>query len=479
MARTIQGRQSSGPNSERVNAARNRLTSMSGRPPEWARLRCWEAEQHMRVEVLERLVLILDLKSRECAWFWQPARGEELRIRNQPGLLRPFDDPNALALLGQSYVRLGARCKSRRMPTLFECQEAMRLELARNPMFRNWIPEWRQLIHSLLGPVLELSERSRAVAGSDLELSDLNRVWRHKSAFFDLANNSPALLPLLNLWFASGQEQECRGPVLGALREVICALPYCGPATWRWLLRWGVSSPLSFVQEMTPDSAPARRWQVLGDLLGLWTRAGLPPPLPTSLARAWARREAPMSSLSNYCPDRLAIFAREIGKNLPSRRLDELADQLITLRGLPNRPDPNQKRSGWKWLDRELRQRCPVIPCSPAALDSLRQGLPEEVVASGVRFVHLSTPAELFEEGRNLGHCMADHPLEIARSGDLHYSLREIETDDRIGTLSVKPCRESLVLKELAGPGNSAPTRRLLSAALALGRVLATPRQLP
>lgn len=478
MAKAIQGRQSSKPGSEMVKAEANILPPMSRRSPEWTRLRFLDSERCVRVEVLERLTLMIDFQSRECAWFWRPARGEELRIRDQPGLLRPLDDANILALLGQSYVESGPYYRKRRVPSLSECQNAMRLEMARNPVLRNWAPEWRQLVQELLGSVLDLAERSRTDADVDLALSDFNRVWRREDEFMDVANNSPDLLPLLNLWLASGQEQEFRSPALSAIREAICSLSDCGPATWRWLLHSGASSPLSFVLAVEPDIEPARRWRVISSFLGLWTRAGLPPALPPAIARAWGRRETPMSSLSDYCPDRLAIFARQISKNPPSQRPDELAEQLIRLRGVANRPDSNQKRSGWKWLDRELQQLCPFVACDPATLDALRQRPPEEIVVSGVRFVSLSTPAEVLEEGRALDHCMADHPLGIARSGDLHYSLRDFETDDRIGTLSVTPCRESLVLKELAGPGNSAPSQRMLSAAQALCQILAAPRQL-
>lgn len=478
MVTVVHGRQSSRPDSGTARTAADKLTHISRRTPKWARMRSRSSERRIRVEVLEHLTLMVDFESRECAWFWRPARGKALRMRNPPGLLRPLDDANVLALLGQSYVEPGFHYRKCRMPSLSECQNAMRLEIARNPVLRNWATEWRQLVREVLGSVLDLAERSRTDAEVDLALSDFNRVWQREGEFVDVANNAPELLPLLNLWFASGQEQGVRSPALNVLREAICSSPDCGPATWRWLLHWGVSSSLGFVLAVEPDIQPSRRWRVITRFLGLWTRAGLPPALPPAIVREWGRRENPMSSFSDYCPDRLAIFARQISKNLSSQRPDEIAEQLMRLRDVAVRPDSNQKRSGWKWLDRELQQLCPVYPCDPATLNALRQRPPEEIVVSGVRFVSLSTPAEVLEEGRALNHCMADHPLGIARSGDLHYSLRDFETNDRIGTLSVTPCRESLVLKELAGPGNSDPSPRMLSAAQALCQVLAAPRQL-
>ncbi|MDZ7790288.1 MAG: hypothetical protein U5L08_07325 [Xanthomonadales bacterium] len=440
--------------------------------PGWLRLHSRGSGRCVRIEILERLTLALDFEGRECAWLWQPARGKELRIRKPPGLLRPLEDPNALALLGQSRVETVVDRGHCRMPTLHECQEAMRYEIARNPELRNWAADWHRLLNDLLGPALELSERSSMTPGGDIRIEHFQRVWWRQAAFSDVESNAPGLLPLLNLWLASGLEPEHRGPVLSTLKRLVCECTDCGPATWRWLLRWGADPLLNFAQAAAANDEPCRQWQVLCSVLGLWTRASLPPPLPPALARAWGRREARRSTLTDYCPERVAIFARHLSENPPALCADELADQLIRLRKPCDRPDSNQKRSGWKWLKRELQHLSSNIPCSAPTLNALRRAAPAEMTVSGVRFANLSSPAEIFEEGQRLDHCMADYPLRIARSGDLHYSLRHSETGERLGTLSIQLSEESLSLKELAGPGNSRPSPMMRTAALALCRAL-------
>lgn len=428
-----------GSNLSVVTAATREILEALGELPDWIRIHVQKRPGHMNIELLGRLTLALNSVDKTLAWYWRTDAGM-LRIRQQPSLTQPLADYNVLALLGQTLDGQSATDPYARKASPRCCAAAMARRIVCNEQLDCWEIQWGRVLRATLGDALELALYSCPTEGRDLSTDHLKRIWRHQDAFLDVRDNAAGLVPLLGLWLSAGYRLQDNESPLGALRRCICEIPGCSPATWRWLQRWGARSLTSLVQGARSKDGGIAHWAALSSLLELWSRAGLPPPLPLTVAELWGRMIPRPSRLLGCCPERLAILAHHLNDTRSSRleglESQDVVDCLMRLQDPLPPLDRNQKRAGLAWLRRELQHFSLSVSCEGLDATTNRTVLRSPIVVSGVRFVPLLDAQEIEEEGHRLQHCMGDDPQSFVFSSDLHFSLRCPDTDKSLATCS-------------------------------------------
>jgi len=436
--------------------------------PEWIQVPINNDREMIRIELLGRLSLCLDSSSRTCAWHWRTEGGEDLKIRQQPSLTRPLDDRNVRVLLGQALVNQRAVSPYEAKATPQQCAALMTRWLQDDEQFRQWEVKWMGALYETLGHLMELAVQSSMTDPKMMSTLHLQKVWRNRVAFEDVERNAPAMLPVLAVWLLAGHRLRYREAPLQTLKQAISELPECGPATWRWLQRWGLRAFLPLIPEVAIDDSGKSIWFALSCFLELWSSAGLPPPLPTTLARQWGRNLFCPSELLICCPERVAILAHSLHAErniqLAEHEIEEILECLSMIRSRLPPLDKNQKRAGWAWLRQDLQRFSMPIPWVVPAETVTWPSFTDAMVVAGVRFVPLLTVDEIAEEGRRLEHCMITQPHCFAESKDCHFSLRCPETDKSLATCTILFADGALRLINFAGPENTHPPRMLFSA---------------
>ena len=427
---------------------------------------CWE------LSILGRLVLRLDPASRRCAWLWRHAdSGEPREMRLQPDLLEPVLDPTVMALFGERLLQRAGAHERLNMPTMAACRQAMQARLSEDPQWRTWQQDWRQALYVCQPQVLTGAERTLLGPGDGLCPARYTLIWRHLERFVDVGRNAPRLSPLLALVLASGRELAAPDDALQMLRSKINELPGCGPATWRWLLKWGARPLWPFIRLHTHESR--RAWQVTARFLSLWSRAGLPAPLPSPVSFEWAGRMPRSSELECCCPERVAVVAKHAACLSPAeagRQAREMASVLEhAAKPLPLL-DRNQKRAGWQWLRRESCDNGRTALVDGQVLARIRDRLPSVISVSGFDLVVLRDEQMIAEEGRRMDHCMDLAPSHYLNDGQLHFSVRDEESGQRVATCSLGIGQHRTVVTEVLGCSNQPAPRSARRAVEQLAR---------
>ena len=417
---------------------------LAGTPgnPEIAWLRRTDGPASGRTEfsMLGHLVLRIDHESHDCAWYWRDAdTGNLRRMCHQPDLLEPLRDETVLALLGERLLMASGKHDRLRMPTLPACVAAMGTYMCAAPELRNWESDWRMALSSHRPGTLDLAQKARLKTEEGLSLALYSLVCRYEPLFRDVHDNSPTLTPLLAIAAAAGLPLLTDQNTLRYLKDLLCAQPGCGPATWRWLVRWGVDPIMPFIEALAPDRSADRVWRLTIQFLELWTRARLPPPMPGKLSTSWASQLTPTTSLKDFCADRIEIIARHAA----ALSTQELMDQESALAALLNHsstalpmPDRNQRRSGMPWLQKE-HQRAIRSGLDPDTLASIRNLIPDEIEAANVTFILLRNERMILDEGRAMRHCMESDPYRHHNDGLLHFSVCCRHSGNRLATCSL------------------------------------------
>ena len=408
--------------------------------------------------ILHRLILRLDPASRECAWYWRHAdTGQPKRIRQQPDLRAPLLDPTVLALFGNRLLQESGTYDRLRMPTIRTCQEVMKAHLCAAPELANWQEDWHGALSDCQPRVLTLAQSTRLDPRDGLSPELYNRVWRHEELFLDVGGNAPQLSSLLAIMLASGRELETSNGALRALRSMVCELPGCGPATWRWLLRWGLKPLAPFIRSLVADEKFGRAWEVVADFLSLWSRADCPPALPEPVSLEWAGRMGRVSEFGRHCAERVAVVAAHAARLSPAEAKHQACEIAYVLEHVAEPlplMDRNQKRSGWSWLRREYREKAPDLSFDSETLARIRGRLPSVVSISGFDLVVLKDEQAIAEEGRLMDHCMELTPLLYLHDGQLHFSVRCSRSGRRVATCSLGIGQVRPVVTEVLGPKN-------------------------
>ena len=408
-----------------------------------------------------RLVLRLDPASCRCAWFWRDDESREPReMRLQPDLLAPLFDPTVMALFGDRLIQRSGDYERLKMPTMAACRQAMQIHIQRDPRLKSWQQDWHRTLSASQARVLTLAERARLDPRDGLSPALYELVWGHERLFLDLVNNAPQLCPLLAQMLASGRVAAGGNGILYEIRSVICELPDCRPATWRWLLQWGLDPLLPVLRAVAADREPCRAWEVTAAFLSLWSRGGLPPPLRQSLSREWARRMGSIGDLERTCPDRLRLVAEHVASLCSvDNEVHQIADVLERASTPLPSLDCQQKRAGWSWLHKECRKRSQAVPIDAETLNRIRHRLPSVISVAEFDLVVLRDEQAIAEEGRLMAQCMDLTPLHYLNDDQLHFSIRRKESGTRLATCSVKIGGCRAVLTEVLGPGNEAASK--------------------
>ncbi len=408
--------------------------------------------------ILRRLVLRLDPVTRQCAWYWRRAdSGQPERMRQQPDLLAPLLDPSVLALFGNRLLQDSGNYDRLRMPTMQACQEVMEAHLCADPELANWQQDWHRALSACQPRVLALAQHACLDARDGISPALYKLVWRYEELFLDVGENAPQLSPLLAIVLATGRELEVSNGALQALRTMVCELPGCGPASWRWLLKWGIGPLGPFIRPLVADQKFGRAWEVAADFLSLWSRADCPPALPESVSLEWAGRIGRFSEFGGCCPERVAVVAEHAAK-LSSGEAKHQACEIADILEHAAEPlplmDRNQKRSGWSWLRRECSDKTRGVSVNGETLARIRDQLPSLVSISGFDLVVLKDEQAILEEGRMMDHCMELTPLLYINDGQLHFSVRCLRSGRRVATCSLDIGQVRSVVTEVLGPGN-------------------------
>lgn len=408
--------------------------------------------------ILGRLVLRLDPDPCHCAWYWRNNESGNLnRMSLQPNLLAPMSDPMVLALFGDWLLQRTDAYDRLQMPTMADCRRAMKSHLRENPELRDWQQEWHQALCGCQPGVLTYSEHACLDLRDGLPPALYSLVWRHEASFKDVSDNAPQLVPLLALVMASGSGLGSSHETLRNLRSLVCDLPACGAANWRWLLKWGLRPLRPFFRAFAGEDESRHGWRATARFLSLWSRAGLPAPLPEPVSQEWAARMMRLDELDSCCPERVAIVARHAAC-LSSAEVKDQACEMANVLDNSTKPlpllDRNQKRAGWTWLRREFRDKRRAALVDGEALAHIRDRLPPMISISGFDLVPLKGVQAITEEGRLMDHCMGLTPSLYLRDGQLHFSVRRAGSGRRLATCSLSIGQQRPTLAEVRGPGN-------------------------
>lgn len=421
--------------------------------------------------IVERLELRLEHTEQRCAWYWRSSPTDIPRpMRQQPDLLAPLADPDVLALLGDQLLKQSPDHDPHDMPTMASCREAMQAHLDREPAFTDWQADWQHALSIFDSELFDLACQASLTPGRALSAQLYTCVWQHRAAFRDVASNAPGLMPLLALALADNWQPSTPRSALKDLRRRVCELPACGPATWRWLNQHGTQAIHPLISQLSDGP-----WTALAAFLSLWTRAGLPPPLPESAMAEWAGHLCRASQLHQPCPDRIAIIARHaesLAEPPAACVAQELAVAMVcildtTLPAL----DRNQKRAGWPRLKRELQQYR-QHPEDEMVMSRLRDRLPASIRIEGFDLAILRDHAAIVEEGERLNHCMKDNPFAFQQDARLHFSIHCARTSQPMATCTLVGRGQRLILASLFGIENGSVPAAARRAAQRLARQL-------
>ena len=422
--------------------------------PAWLQVSGSQTTGHWSLLLLDRLELRLDADERACTWYWYRQGSNHAEpLSWEPDLLAPLDDPSVLAIFGDQWLKQYSTHDRLDMPGMEECRATMQARVSEDSQFAGWQREWCRVLSACQPGVLDLACRSRLATDDELELSLYSIVWRHDASFRDVALNAPRLLSMLAILVESGWQPPQSGNVLKAMREVVCSLASCGPATWRWLLEHGLDGIESLIVFLNDDP-----WPVVSQFLSLWTRAGLPPQMPEPVMDLWAHRFVRAHQLEALCPERVAMVARHAA-TLDDEQAHRQSEEIVTILQMAAEPllpplDPNQKRAGWSWLRKEPRQRERICADQERVVSPLRARLPSSLRIDYFELVILRDEAGIVEEGQRMNNCLQDDPRSFMNDGRLHFSLRCSVSGESIATCSLGAKGARLVVTEALGLNN-------------------------
>ena len=248
----------------------------------------------------------------------------------------------------------------------------------------------------------------------------------------------------------------------------------CGPATWRWLLKWGLTAVCPFIKVFAAERGPRQTWEATTRLLSFWSRARLPPPLPEAVLFEWLGRTKSSGVLDSFCHERVAIVAQH-ASGLSQAELRNQDSEIADVLEQAIKPAPfldrNQKRAGWNWLKREQRDKVRRGPLMDGdTLADIRSRLPSVFSASGFDFLLLRNEQAFIEEGRLMDHCMDQTPTFYLNDGQLHFSIRCRASGQRIATCNLGIGSRHLAVAEVLGPENQFSPKSVKQATEMLAR---------
>lgn len=272
--------------------------------------------------------------------------------------------------------------------------------------------------------------------------STFNLVWQHETLFRRVARESPQLLKLLEVFLWYDKLPLVQDPV-AEMRDYFRA---CGftDATWRYVHKHG-SRLFRAAWEISVDKS---KLAVSISYLRELEAAGLPPPPAPSLAVAWFRCFAGLHSgvqfRGNWCTaDSTVIravllegdrrrcepdFARYVGDAVGV--LHWAMETSLTL-------NPQQARSGWKWLYRnwhawrESRQREEAV-CGLSWQSRLQR-----MTIGRFEIIPIESSIGLVAEALAMHNC-ADTLAQRCVSDDFRmFSVRRAGSGERVATLCI------------------------------------------
>ncbi|MGY6588402.1 MAG: hypothetical protein ACXIUB_08960 [Wenzhouxiangella sp.] len=387
-------------------------------------------------------------------------------MSQQPDLLAPLHAPSVLALLGECELRRGGDFDRLNMPTMAACRKAMETRLQQDPRFADWQAVWQRALSDCQPEVFGLARQAVFAAADRLPPSLYAMVWRHEASFRDVDANAPRLVPLLAIAIAYGWRPDSHR-TLESLKQSILDLPYCKPATWRWLLQHGTEPLRPFLATLEE-----RPWSTVAAFLSLWIQSGLPPPLSPAITEEWASSLKRPRDLEFHCPQRMAMIARHAATLDKAQQTQQTSEILAAIQLAAQSPlpilDRNQQRAGWPWLRKELRQQRCLQLVDEGVMSRLRASLPATLSIGDYEFVILRSKEEIEEEGRRMDHCMNGGAEEFLQDGRLHFSVRCTKNARSLATCSLVGIGEQLAPTDVYGFDNATASGALRSSALQL-----------
>lgn len=323
--------------------------------------------------------------------------------------------------------------------------------LLRNPVFRDFRCRTLPGLFRFPPDIYGIALASRSVPeGPLLSSRTLNAVWRHDSAFRQVARENPQLLPLLLAFveqLPDGTGLLVPDPVLdlkNALRDAGLS-----EAAWRYVVRHGAR--LFRLPWEIGSGSGQRRFEAAVRYLDALETAGLPPPPPPSVARAFLHgynehrgNEAIIGPHFEFRVDPAVLRAGLLEAD--RRRLDgkvegfdeEFMGVCWWSEGLDYLLDDNQVKAGWKWLARQWQEAESVdaLLRDDAGLHwRTRLGAFE---MGRVKIVPIESSAALIRESQAMRNCLRNY-LDKCASGEMEiYSVRDAQNGKRKGCVGFR-----------------------------------------
>jgi hypothetical protein len=290
---------------------------------------------------------------------------------------------------------------------------------------------------------LALHARHADWAPGCMPSSTFNLVWRHDALFQRVARENRQLLKLLELFLVQNKLPLKKDPV-AEMRDYFRARGF-SEAAWRYVHKYG-SRLFRVASEIAMNK---NKLEVCVHYLRALETAGFPPPPAPALAMAWFRCFAHpyfdrMWFTANWWTADPSVI-RAVLMEADKRRCEpgfasyigEAVGVLHWAMETRLSLNPQQARSGWKWLHRRWvawRNQCTRE--AKAARLSWRSRLPRTTIGR-FEVVPIETGAGLIEEAIAMHNC-ADTFVVRCKSGDLRlFSVRHARTGKRVATLGI------------------------------------------
>ncbi len=273
--------------------------------------------------------------------------------------------------------------------------------------------------------------------------STFNLVWQHESLFRRVARENPQLLKLLEVFLWGNHLPLVQDPV-AEMRDYFRS---CGitEAAWRFVHKHG-SRLFRAAWEIAENKS---KLAVSVSYLQILQSAGLPPPPAPSLAVAWFRcfigLRGRLQFRGDWCKAHPTVVRAVLLEGDKRRRGSGFAQFVGEAVGVFHWAmetslslNPQQARSGWKWLYRnwrawrESRKREDEL-CGL----SWQSHLPRRAVGR-FEIVPIESGLGLFEEAMAMHNCADTLVRDCVENSVRMFSVRSSSTGRRIATLGIK-----------------------------------------
>ncbi len=297
--------------------------------------------------------------------------------------------------------------------------------------------------------------------------STFNLVWQHENRFRQVARENPHLLKLLQVFMMEKKLPLETDPV-AAMRDYIRRHGLTD-AAWRYVHRHG-SRLFRDVWKVSEFNCKA---EASVNYLRVLESAGFPPPPPPSLALAWFRCHVDMDhnrmrfgedwSVVDRTVIRVVLLEADKRRRHPAfaQFVGEVVGILHWAIDTSLALNPQQTRSGWKWLIRQWGAWRASRQREDNVAGLLWQSYLPQTIVGRFDVKPIDSGTALLEEAFSMHNC-ADTLIDDCVAGRLRmFSVRHARNGERIATLGILALASGWASYQIKRAANRPPTPEL------------------